>query len=359
MIENDRLDALYVTQLLDTLPEERFDRLTRLAKNALGVEVALITLIDKERQWFKSKQGTDVEGTPRSIAFCDHTIRGDDVMVVKNLNDDERFKSNPLVTDDPNVSFYAGMPLITKSGHALGTLCVLDSKPREVFSGDDVQLLKDLAASVMTEIEAAQQGQVIEDLNLVNEELRHRMGNMYAHVSALISMLGQNEGDKDQLVRRLRQKITTLGQMQALLAANKWESVKMSALAQTTLAPFLTPQTKGRVTIQQSDDFDVSPRGAFIVTLMLSELGTNAVKHGALKTADGKLSVGWKTGDIFELFWKEDVAQVIKETARQGFGHQILNRIVPLDLQGKVEYSLETTGLTYKVTAKPERIAVV
>ncbi|WP_371395337.1 GAF domain-containing protein [Fretibacter rubidus] len=359
MSEHTRIEALHATQLLDSVGEERFDRLTRLAKNALQTDMALISLIDTDRQWFKSKQGLDVTETPRDIAFCDHAIREDDVMVVNNAAADSRFADNPLVTGDPSISFYAGVPLVTQSGQALGTLCVLDKKPRADFSADDKQMLKDLAASVMTEIESAQQLQMIKDLNVINEELRHRMGNMYAHVSALISMMGRNEADKDMLVRRLREKITTLGQTQALLASHKWASVPMSELVDTTLSPFLTQQSRPRVHLDYAQDFDVSPRGAFILTLMLSELGTNAVKHGALSRPDGELTIHWDVKDEISLSWTEDVPVDTTNEPGKGFGSQILKRIVPMDLQGQADYALTDTGLHYSVTAKPERLALI
>lgn len=359
MLEDERLAALEATKLLDSAAEERFNRLTRLASNALGTEVALISLIDENRQWFKSAHGTDLCETKREYAFCDHAIRQSDVMVVPDATKDSRFVDNPLVTDGPEIRFYAGAPLITKEGHALGTLCVIDSKPREDFSQDDQQLLEDIAASVMTEIEVVQQKQLVEDLSIVNEELRHRMGNMYAHVSALISMMGRNEDDKDKLVRRLREKITTLGQTQALLAAHKWASVPMSELVKTTLEPFTNPANQARIKIQSEDDFDVSPRGAFIMTLMLSELGTNAVKHGALGPREGGLQIGWSQGSTFKLNWNESLKDGVNGDVGEGFGSQILKRIVPMDLQGEAQYDLTDTGLSYQVTAKPERLCVL
>ncbi len=358
MSENDRLAALAATQLLDSEAEERFDRLTRLASNALGTDIALISLIDDDRQWFKSTQGTDLCETKREYAFCDHAIRKPDVMVVPDASQDSRFVDNPLVTDGPEIRFYAGAPLITKSGQALGTLCVIDSEPRDDFSKADQQLLKDIAASVMTEIEVVEQRQLVEDLSVVNEELRHRMGNMYAHVSALISMMGRNEEDKDKLVRRLREKITKLGETQVLLAAHKWASVPMSKLVETTLAPFINAANQSRIHVQTDQDFDVSPRGAFIMTLMLNELGTNAVKHGALGPRDGQLQVAWDRGDQIKLSWQEKLGQGLSGEIGSGFGSQILTRIVPMDLKGQAKYDLSDAGLSYEVTAEPERLCI-
>lgn len=363
MFDSDRLAALKATYLLDSGSEERFDRLTRLASRALGTEIAIISLIDSDRQWFKSKVGLELDETEREVSFCDHAILNNDVMVVPDARKDPRFVQNPLVTGGPAIRFYAGAPLITTDGFALGTLCVIDSSPRFDFSPDDKQILEDLAASVMTEIEMVEKSQMVSDLTVVNEELRHRMGNMYAHVSALISMVGKSEVDKDKFVRRLREKITTLGQTQSLLAAHKWASIPMSELVETTLAPFLTSSNRHRVKIDFTDNFHVSPRGAFILTLMLSELGTNAVKHGVLGPRDGELTLGWKTGEVITLNWAEKLKSDLPnpsstEKVDPGFGSQILKRIVPMDLLGEADYALSPKGLIYQVSARPDRICV-
>lgn len=359
MTELKRLAALGRTGLLDSLPEERFDRLTRLASRALGTDIALVSLIDQDRQWFKSRHGLEATETPRDQAFCAHAIQSDQIMVVPDANEDPRFASNPLVTGDPNISFYAGAPLITKEGHALGTLCVIDSKPREDFSEDDRQTLADMAATVMAEIEASAQDQVIDDLNVVNEELRHRMGNMYAHVSSLISLMARSGGDQKDFVRRLRERITVLAETQALIASQKFKSAPLSAIFETTISPFLTSETRGRVKISTADDIDISARGAFTMTLMLNELATNAMKHGALKNGRGLVDFSWvmDSDDIIKFNWKETSSGMkYGPSEHKGFGSQILSRIVPMDFQGVAEHRVLPEGLFYSVSARRERI---
>ena len=153
--EKERLETLRTLQLLDTEPEERFDRLTRLAKRMFGVPISLVTLVDGDRQWFKSRQGLEATETPRNISFCGHAILGDDAFVVENALKDDRFSDNPLVADDPNIRFYAGHPLSVAEGGNMGTLCLIDVEPRE-FSEEDRQLLKDLAVMAEREIAALQ-----------------------------------------------------------------------------------------------------------------------------------------------------------------------------------------------------------
>jgi len=151
--ESERLAELCGLHILDTAGEERFDRITRTAQKMFGVQIALISLVDAERQWFKSKQGLAAEQTPRDISFCGHAILGSEVFVVEDASLDPRFSDNPLVTQAPFIRFYAGVPVTGALGYKLGTLCIIDSKPR-VFSADDDATLQDMASWVEAELSA-------------------------------------------------------------------------------------------------------------------------------------------------------------------------------------------------------------
>ena len=168
--EESRLATLGRYGVLDTPPEQAFDDLTRLVSQLLDVPVALVSLIDRDRQWFKSRVGIEVCSTPRDISFCDHAIRQSGVMVVEDTHQDVRFADNPLVTSDPLIRFYAGAPLIDENGFALGTLCVIDHRPRQ-FDVEQREVLALLARQVMAQLTLRKQSAHLQTLL---HDLQHR-----------------------------------------------------------------------------------------------------------------------------------------------------------------------------------------
>lgn len=152
--EADRLAALYSLRILDQGPAPHLDRITRVAQHVFDVPIALVSLVDANRQWFASRQGLDATETPRCDAFCAHTILTPDTMVVNDTLGDDRFAANPLVTGPPDMRFYAGAPITLPGGERVGTLCIIDRRPRTL---DDSQLsvLRDLADAVEREFHVA------------------------------------------------------------------------------------------------------------------------------------------------------------------------------------------------------------
>jgi diguanylate cyclase (GGDEF)-like protein len=160
-----RLSTLRTLRLLDTPAEERFDRLTRLARRLFDVPIALVSLLDENRQWFKSCAGLGVRETGRDISFCGHAIMHDDVFMIPDARTDARFHDNPLVTGEPGIRFYAGQPLTVPNGSKLGTLCLIDTRPREL-DGESVGLLRDLAHIAEQEIAAIELA-TVDELTLI------------------------------------------------------------------------------------------------------------------------------------------------------------------------------------------------
>jgi len=163
--ELKRLQALRSLELLDTPAEDRFDRITRLARALFDVPIALVSLVDEQRQWFKSKQGLDACETPRNISFCGHAIHSSDTLYIPDVLSDPRFSDNPLVSGEPHIRMYVGAPLITEQGYCVGTLCIIDYKSRH-FSSDELSRLRDLADCVQSEfrqIIACDAAQLIRD----------------------------------------------------------------------------------------------------------------------------------------------------------------------------------------------------
>lgn len=146
------MKVLWQYDVLDTVPEAVFDELTSLAALICDAPIALITLVDEDRQWFKSKVGVDLNETSRNVSFCAHAIMQSDMTIVPDATKDKRFKSNPLVVSAPKIRFYAGVPLVTPDGHALGTLCIVDRKPRKLTEQQKTAL-NVLARHVMTQLE--------------------------------------------------------------------------------------------------------------------------------------------------------------------------------------------------------------
>jgi diguanylate cyclase (GGDEF)-like protein/PAS domain S-box-containing protein len=151
LAEEERIKALHALRVLDTPQEDRFDRFTRIAAAAFDAPIVLVSLVDAKRQWFKSRTGLDACETPRSMSFCSHAVALDDLLVVPDTRLDERFADNPLVVGAPFIRFYAGQPVHSVDGQALGTLCIIDQQPRH-FGDLEKRMLRDLAQMVQDEL---------------------------------------------------------------------------------------------------------------------------------------------------------------------------------------------------------------
>ncbi|MDX1519832.1 MAG: sensor domain-containing diguanylate cyclase [Gammaproteobacteria bacterium] len=181
-----RLSTLQSLSILDTPPEERFDRVTRMARKLFGVPIALVSLVDENRQWFKSCQGLNASETPRDISFCGHAILEDKPLIINDAKKDQRFADNPLVTGEPKIRFYAGYPLKMANGTRLGTLCIIDRRPGKLGQ-DELEAFEDLAHMVQAELVALQLATVDELTRISN---RRGMVMMMQHILNLSERQG-------------------------------------------------------------------------------------------------------------------------------------------------------------------------
>lgn len=214
--EPQRLKSLYHYKILDTPPEPEFDELAKLASQICGTPISLVTLVDVDRQWFKANVGLKVDQTSREVAFCAHAIHYDDMFMVRDAAEDERFRHNPLVTGSPNIRFYAGMPLITPSGHKLGTLCVIDTVPREL-TDEQMFALRVLSRQVIQQMELklhnrqleksiqkiSRQNVELNRLNKVSNKLisiiSHDLRNPITTLKGFLTLLENDQLDKIEI----------------------------------------------------------------------------------------------------------------------------------------------------------------
>lgn len=186
--EELRLSKLRSLALLDSEPDDFFDAITNIASTILNSQISLISLVDEDRQWFKSKHGIDANETPRDISFCTHAVESGEQLIIENALDDERFSQNPLVTSTPNIRFYAGIPIKSLEGYSLGTLCVIDSKPRKPTERE-LEALNDLAQLATKEIQFRERMLEAQASIIISE---NKFKNFFDHAAIGIAMVRPN-----------------------------------------------------------------------------------------------------------------------------------------------------------------------
>ncbi len=471
--ERRRLETLREYRILDTAPEAAFDRVTKLVADLFDAPIALVSLVDDCRQWFKSAYGLDVPETDRNISFCQFVIAEDRPLVVTDVFVDERFAANPLVTGEPFIRFYAGVPLRAYNGDVLGTLCIIDRKERLALEAREMERLEDFAAIIMAEadlrrivferddarrtleraldfsgiatwqydartdrlstqgagaelwgagfeatlatgngffdlvhpddrstvravltesvangtpymaeyrilnpergvrwnavrgdwdvrsndakltgvsIDVTEQKSRQENANLLMRELHHRMRNLFATVSAIISLTRHAAHDIDDYVERIGNRLDALNRAQNVLLSANFMTGSMHALMREVEAAF--PRIKW-----QGPDLLLPENALVAMALLFNELATNAAKHGALTAADGHVDVRWSQDDgdagdrQFRLTWTESGSdRPVSAPERTSFGTLLMDRSVKNNLGGTIERQWRPGGLVVDIT---------
>jgi two-component sensor histidine kinase len=364
LTESERLAALRSYRVLDTPPEPEFDDLVQLAARACQTPVALISLIDERRQWFKAQVGLGVRQTPLDRSICLSAMLLPGLTIVPDLTEDPRFVGNPLVTGEPHLRFYAGAVLRTPDGVPLGALCVLDHMPRDITQ-EQASTLTMLARQVMSQLELrraiAERDDVLEAnrtfeqrQSLLVRELHHRVKNTLATVQALVGATRRSTGSFDAFYRSFSNRITSLAKTHNLLTEDYWQTAPLREIALNELKPFAESRQPRFMLI--GPPVELSADLAVPVGMALHELTTNAICHGALSVPGGHVEVRWSVDEVegvrkLHLEWRERGGPPVGEPQHQGFGTTLLQRVLPMQCKAEVEVQYDPEGLRFRMDA--------
>jgi len=362
--EDDRLAALRSYRVLDTPPEPEFDDLVQLAARACRAPIALISLIDERRQWFKAEVGLGVRETPLDRSICLSAMLQPGLTIVPDLTEDPRFAHNPLVTEQPHLRFYAGAVLKTPNGVPLGALCVLDCVPRDLAE-DQAFILQTLSRQVMSQLElrraVAERDEKLEASHRIEQrqtllvrELHHRVKNTLATVQALVGATGRSSGSFDEFYRSFSNRIVSLAKTHNLLTEDYWQTAPLRGIALTELKPFAEGRQPRFMLI--GPPVELSADLAVPVGMALHELTTNAICHGALSVPGGHVEVRWSVDEgegvrKLHLEWRERGGPPVGEPQHQGFGTTLLQRVLPMQCKAEVEVQYDPEGLRFRMQA--------
>jgi len=361
--ETQRLDAVHRYDILDTPPDRSFDRITAIAARLLSVPIAIISIVDHDRIWFKSHHGLELEQTTRDPGLCASCVLQDAPWIVTDAAADVRSLTNPLVAGDFALRSYLGIPLRTHDGFNLGTLCVLDFALRTPAEGD-IATLTDLASVVMDELElrlssrraiTGYRNELIrsehreERIRGLLRELAHRSKNLLAVVQAMANQTASGSTSVGDYVGRLSARIQGRARTHDLILDDDWRGVTLEDLAALQIGPFLAPTQRLR---HRGPRVILAPPAAQTIGLALHELAVNALRYGSLSAPSGGLDVSWSidapgSGARLRLTWREDNGPPVHPPSRQGFGHVILERITAQALAGEASWSFQPEGVTW------------
>lgn len=363
--EEDRLAALRRYAVLDTPREPDFEDLVRLAAQACAAPVAVISLVDERRQWFKAEVGLDLRETSLIESMCAPAILQPGLFIVPDASRDARFDDNPVVKGKPHLRFYAGARLDTPEGLPLGALCVLDTEPRDDLTEAQKFTLHALARQVMTQLELrravaerddalAAVRQAEQRQSLLVRELHHRIRNTLALVQSLLGSTARSSRSIDEFYDAFSARIASLAKTQTLLTEDYWQTASLREMLEYELHPF-TGEGSGRVLLE-GPPVDLSADLAVPVGMALHELASNAERYGALSVPEGWVEVQWNlrrvdAGRRLILEWKEHDGPPVGMPQQRGFGSTLLERVLAMQANAEVRLTYDRDGLTFTMEA--------
>jgi len=281
--EAERLAAVRRYDILDSPPDGAFDRITALAARRFGVPIAIISIVDEDRIWFKSHHGLPVEQIDREPGLCASAILGDTPYLIEDARSDARSLANPLVAGDFGLRFYAAVPLTTSDGHNLGTLCVIDKEPRPI-ADEEIDDLKDLASIVMDQLELGLSArQAVGKANLMAKEIDHRVMNSLQFVSGLLAMQSRSPdvGEAAAHLKQAAHRVAAVAQVHRHFYADVADEVSCVAYLRR-LCDDLAAILDREIVVEGTEEM-VPATSIQAIGLIANELVTNAAKHGAGK----------------------------------------------------------------------------
>ncbi len=363
--EQDRLAALRSYAILDTPCEPPFDDIVSMAAQVCEAPVAVISLVYDRRQWFKAEVGLDVRETSLVESMCAQAILQPGLFVVPDASKDPRFDDNPLVQGKPHLRFYAAARLDIPEGLPLGALCVLDAKPRDDLTEPQKVMLTALARQVIAQLELrraiADRDEALAAVRAVEQrqallvrELHHRIRNTLALVQSLLGSTARSSRSIAEFYAAFSARIASLARNQTLLTEDYWQTASLHEMLTHELRSFLD-ERGGRVVLQ-GPAIDLSADLAIPVGMALHELTSNAVRHGALSVPAGHVEVTWDVKQVdgkrwLHLEWIERDGPAVQAPQQRGFGSTLLERVLTMSANAKVQITFDQDGLTFCMEA--------
>lgn len=326
--EAARIAAVRRYDILDSPPDGAFDRITALAARRFGVPIAIISIVDEDRIWFKSHHGLPVEQIGREPGLCASAILGDTPYLIEDARKDPRSLANPLVAGDFGLRFYAAAPLTTDDGHNLGTLCVIDREPRPITQAE-IEDLKDLASIVMDQLELGLSSRrAVSKANLMAKEIDHRVMNSLQFVSGLLTMQSRSPdvGAAAAHLELAAHRVAAVAQVHRHFYADATDEVSCIAYLRRLCADLAA--ILDREVVVEGDEGMVPATSIQPIGLITNELVTNAAKHGA-----GKIDVAFRvSADINRIIVCDEGSGLSEgfdpHSAKAGLGMRVITALV-------------------------------